>query len=104
FTDPEPPSLYSLSLHDALPILERADQTARILDVTLQSITEDASEDVELACAGVYEIFGITDDASADLSVQGVIDRLVTDRQNPSDRKSTRLNSSHVSISYAVFC
>ncbi|MGO2995223.1 alpha-E domain-containing protein [Brachybacterium alimentarium] len=64
--------------------VERADQTARILDVTLQSITEDASEDVELACAGVYEIFGITDDASADLSVQGVIDRLVTDRQNPS--------------------
>src|SRR5690625_741279 len=25
-------------------------------------------------------------------------------RKNPSDRKSTRLNSSHVAISYAVFC
>src|SRR5438067_4268320 len=25
-------------------------------------------------------------------------------RQPPEDRKSTRLNSSHVSISYAVFC
>src|SRR5699024_11539854 len=25
-------------------------------------------------------------------------------RQNTEDRKSTRLNSSHVSISYAVFC
>src|SRR6266513_2327016 len=25
-------------------------------------------------------------------------------RQQPRDRKSTRLNSSHVSISYAVFC
>src|SRR5699024_12315693 len=25
-------------------------------------------------------------------------------RQRPEDRKSTRLNSSHVSISYAVFC
>src|SRR5690625_6280082 len=25
-------------------------------------------------------------------------------RQGPSDRKSTRLNSSHVAISYAVFC
>src|SRR5690606_22441781 len=24
--------------------------------------------------------------------------------ENPSDRKSTRLNSSHVKISYAVFC
>src|SRR5438067_7113969 len=27
-----------------------------------------------------------------------------TPRQPPRDRKSTRLNSSHVSISYAVFC
>src|SRR5438309_5840940 len=25
-------------------------------------------------------------------------------RENPTDRKSTRLNSSHSSISYAVFC
>src|SRR3712207_7831693 len=25
-------------------------------------------------------------------------------RQDPSDRKSTRLNSSHANISYAVFC
>src|SRR5699024_12110686 len=29
---------------------------------------------------------------------------LVTTSRNPKDRKSTRLNSSHVSISYAVFC
>src|SRR5690606_40843515 len=29
---------------------------------------------------------------------------LVEDRQKVSDRKSTRLNSSHVKISYAVFC
>src|SRR5699024_12252637 len=28
----------------------------------------------------------------------------VTTRSRPRDRKSTRLNSSHVSISYAVFC
>src|SRR5438067_8594911 len=27
-----------------------------------------------------------------------------TGRREPRDRKSTRLNSSHVSISYAVFC
>src|SRR5438067_8995715 len=29
---------------------------------------------------------------------------LVPPRPGPQDRKSTRLNSSHVSISYAVFC
>src|SRR6266403_6274810 len=27
-----------------------------------------------------------------------------SDRSGPADRKSTRLNSSHVEISYAVFC
>src|SRR5258707_7545904 len=30
--------------------------------------------------------------------------RLQKDVQNPVDRKSTRLNSSHANISYAVFC
>src|SRR5215813_10210868 len=31
-------------------------------------------------------------------------DRRLRDRPAPKDRKSTRLNSSHVRISYAVFC
>src|SRR5690625_7057472 len=33
----------------------------------------------------------------------GIVDRVVF-RYVPEDRKSTRLNSSHVAISYAVFC
>src|SRR5256885_12136621 len=32
------------------------------------------------------------------------LDRRVRDRQQCADRKSTRLNSSHLVISYAVFC
>src|SRR5690348_17453508 len=39
--------------------------------------------------------------SAADLA-QGKI--LVSPRDSPEDRKSTRLNSSHPSISYAVFC
>src|SRR5438067_6323927 len=36
---------------------------------------------------------------------QAGVDQLDDDRRRPGrDRKSTRLNSSHVSISYAVFC
>src|SRR5207249_9774103 len=35
---------------------------------------------------------------------QKMIDSKSPDRQMIQDRKSTRLNSSHVSISYAVFC
>ncbi|MGP5054771.1 alpha-E domain-containing protein [Brachybacterium paraconglomeratum] len=64
--------------------VERADQTARILGVSLQSITEDASLDPVDSCAGVYGIFGVTDVLAEDLTVQRVLERLVTDRANPS--------------------
>ena len=64
--------------------VERADQTARILDVKLQSITEDASQDTALACSGVYDVFGVENIDHSDLTVQRVLDRLVTDRRNPS--------------------
>ena len=64
--------------------VERADQTARILGVSLQSITEDASLDPVDSSAGVYGIFGDTDVPAEDLTVQRVLERLVTDRANPS--------------------
>ncbi|MCT1429314.1 alpha-E domain-containing protein [Brachybacterium muris] len=64
--------------------VERADQTARILDVSLQSITEDATHDVGTACKDVYSIFGASVEDTSDLTVQRILDRLVTDRQNPS--------------------
>ncbi|GAP77216.1 protein containing domains DUF403 [Brachybacterium sp. SW0106-09] len=64
--------------------VERADQAARILGVSLQSITEDASLDPVDSCAGVYGIFGVTDVQAEDLTVQRVLERLVTDRANPS--------------------
>src|SRR5699024_12526322 len=35
---------------------------------------------------------------------QGELERVASDGEEAADRKSTRLNSSHVSISYAVFC
>src|SRR5437660_4045441 len=39
------------------------------------------------------------------LGVEGeAADRLLAGRAEGQDRKSTRLNSSHVAISYAVFC
>src|SRR5436309_3741702 len=36
--------------------------------------------------------------------VDAPVDRFIFERMGGSDRKSTRLNSSHVKISYAVFC
>src|SRR5947207_7130642 len=64
FNDTATTEIYTLSLHDALPI------------------------------------FGRADDAQAGLGAGGVGDE---DGRAP-DRKSTRLNSSHTVISYAVFC
>src|SRR5438876_3411316 len=66
FNDTAPDKIYTLSLHDALPIL----RSAVPLPSTLARIS-----------------FALTD---------GVRCRR--------DRKSTRLNSSHPSSSYAVFC
>src|SRR5207249_8598687 len=48
------------------------------------------------ACAWMLKWFGL---------IPAAVTRLLPPRiWQPLDRKSTRLNSSHVSISYAVFC
>src|SRR5207249_10758119 len=76
FNVPATPKIYTLSLHDALPIYlsERQRQVfAALLTLHGRSARPIGSE--TLAQLGRAE-----------------------------DRKSTRLNSSHVSISYAVFC
>src|SRR5204862_7985952 len=72
--------IYTLSLHDALPILASLCCDARLLpprDGHGWRILGDTTEGALLTVA-----------AKAGLE----------------DRKSTRLNSSHVEISYAVFC
>src|SRR5256885_4107427 len=80
FNDTATTEIYTLSLHDALPILrERLDHGA---------ITGRAAEVVDVV--DVVDV--LTDQHSR-------IDALFHE-----DRKSTRLNSSHLVISYAVFC
>src|SRR5438045_7208947 len=73
FNDTAPTEIYTLSLHDALPIFGRRDA----LEIEAESDRGAAPGDlvVHLPRPG--------------------------DR---ADRKSTRLNSSHLGISYAVFC
>src|SRR5436309_4472826 len=72
FNETATTEIYTLSLHDALPIWNRIVGEMRIGDMALPA----GDRDVDHRRA-----------APADL-----------------DRKSTRLNSSHVKISYAVFC
>src|SRR5690606_39690722 len=75
----------ALSLHDALPIYGRAP-------------AQDDREGAPAAGAvrlDVPDVVGEQDRADEDAD---------GDRHPQGDRKSTRLNSSHVKISYAVFC
>src|SRR5437773_7159111 len=68
FNHPAPPEIYTLSLHDALPI-----------------------------CVRVRRLLGVEERVAVDEVRTGAAGRR-------EDRKSTRLNSSHITISYAVFC
>src|SRR3712207_9573444 len=79
FNDTATTEIYTLSLHDALPIC-RSKALCRLAIVLAQQATQPI--------------------ASPDDSLPGTF---VTRYRRP-DRKSTRLNSSHANISYAVFC
>src|SRR5437764_6984232 len=81
FTNTPPPELVPLSLHDALPI----------------SLVVGAAE---LVGRGIPRHLIQSHEQHLPLDTQAV--RAGDDRGR--DRKSTRLNSSHRCISYAVFC
>src|SRR3712207_7737840 len=84
FNDTATTEIYTLSLHDALPISE--DVWARIEDTAEAWRSWEDEHDIyegphrDLVRHGARVLKGLT------------------------DRKSTRLNSSHANISYAVFC
>src|SRR5438477_9632476 len=78
--DPATTEIYTLSLHDALPISSSRRWGSPATSWSCgTSFTTRASEGSPWALAAAP-------------------------RPGPTDRKSTRLNSSHMSISYAVFC
>src|SRR3712207_7496427 len=95
FNDTATTEIYPLSLHDALPIFTRR----------LGQPEDLAGERVDLLLLVAVEPFlaQVLDlrDQALDLLLDGH-GRLL-DLHAP-DRKSTRLNSSHANISYAVFC
>src|SRR5688572_31284325 len=85
FTDTATTEIYTLSLHDALPIFFRC-----VVKQVHQTFTPGFSQ---------HRIFCKL--AFREIATREVIDRSFRDLE---DRKSTRLNSSHSQISYAVFC
>src|SRR5688572_24553042 len=78
FNDTATTEIYTLSLHDALPIYRSAHEERRETDGRLF---------FALLHAALWQLRYAEERACAEL-----------------DRKSTRLNSSHSQISYAVFC
>src|SRR5690242_21089157 len=100
----DPAPTYPLSLHDALPIclLVRVGMAAHV----------DEQRGVVDGSTRVVVQAGVVGQAQRDQALaQHVLHRLAEAEVDPQrergdqlDRKSTRLNSSHMSISYAVFC
>src|SRR5687768_18276026 len=91
FNDTATTEIYTLSLHDALPILlfivMGADQSLEPTDGVERIIGEKHDHEP-------HEQAGRHDQGGAVKNKRGEV----------RDRKSTRLNSSHGYISYAVFC
>src|SRR5690606_41965107 len=93
--------IYTLSLHDALPILDLLKDLSDNHGWTIVLVTHD--EGVGNMCDRIVrmrdgEIVG------EDIPERGYVGEQARAGGTLVDRKSTRLNSSHVKISYAVFC
>src|SRR3712207_8759223 len=88
FNDTATTEIYTLSLHDALPISRRrrhrAHRPARVAAARRGGRARASPRRAERGHTG-----GLLVGAAGSV---------------PGDRKSTRLNSSHANISYAVFC
>src|SRR5205807_5222430 len=104
FKLPSPPPLYTLSLHDALPISLVGDQAAAV-DIAQEAFTRLLARWRKVRDARAW-LFFVATNLSRDHWRSVTRDRELSDRaaSHLQDRKSTRLNSSHLVISYAVFC
>src|SRR2546429_1670132 len=97
FNDTATTEIYTLSLHDALPIFRR-DMPPHARVLTIETVVPPTpgphlSKELDIAMMALPGGMERTQEEYAPCH-RGV----------PSDRKSTRLNSSHGYISYAVFC
>src|SRR3712207_7205139 len=85
FNDTATTEIYTLSLHDALPISR---SWLGLLAATPRPSASHSTQRV----------------SSAPPSIGGIRNQPNSKSDSSRDRKSTRLNSSHANISYAVFC
>src|SRR5690606_41842456 len=89
FNTPSTTDIYTLSLHDALPIYA----VFKTLDNELQLKVRLNNQTSNQLLSDLMNFGEVTHFVEEIPSINDIL-----------DRKSTRLNSSHVKISYAVFC
>src|SRR5204862_7462410 len=89
-----PPAIYTLSLHDALPIFRRLRSALRAASRRRARLLR--------ACAARRGARRA--DGGGPVLCAATLSERARSRLRNRDRKSTRLNSSHVETSYAVFC
>src|SRR5439155_27391112 len=94
FNHPPPTQISTLSLHDALPIYWN--RTIHC-DSWLVNLASECG-------AKVVDAFHSEDRVIVDSAEKRALGSEADAVEMERDRKSTRLNSSHVAISYAVFC
>src|SRR5690606_41887420 len=98
------PPAYPLSLHDALPLSPAfADAEAPTpAELRRRALWGNWRGIADLAPGGGYgDVYGsLAEVPGREFHAYAT----VPGAKHPQDRKSTRLNSSHVKISYAVFC
>src|SRR5205807_6652039 len=95
FTDPPTPYIFPLSLHDALPI-SVPDPALKLLAEAVGEVRKEHRQ--QRRCDPEQR-------PAPEPAQHQVVDRRDQQQVNAEqDRKSTRLNSSHLVISYAVFC
>src|SRR5690606_41626986 len=102
-SDTAPTDIYTLSLHDALPISRtcwsvkvRGACRSEIREVILNGMPKCLARQVTCSPKPMLPLVTPATACSPDSAMEPVCASI--------DRKSTRLNSSHVKISYAVFC
>src|SRR2546422_2131528 len=92
FNDTATTEIYTLSLHDALPISQGP------AEIRHGEVVDEYA--TAAAVARARDPLHLLHDHAVPRQSLGQLVR----RDEPGDRKSTRLNSSHGYISYAVFC
>src|SRR5256884_3871184 len=100
--DPPPPEISPLPLHAALPIYGLVAAGSR--DAVNGGQLHDVQQQLNGRMDGLEQRIDGQPQARVAANAAGAPEAPTPPAETPTDRKSTRLNSSHGYISYAVFC